>query len=240
MYQKGAALRVLERRSGYYNNFEQGCFDMSTIEKSRAGRRVKGFTLMELIIVIAIIGVLLGVLLPTMSAYYWKSRVKTANNMAKMVYNASQTEVQKFISVDRTAGTASGLSGVVLMQYDANNHTIALATTSVAADGTTPVYSWPASGTSIEDALASTDAGLRAAGRIATTVNRTVSEGADNNWAIYVDNYIVKSAVSAETRNTRYVGYFTKGTITNELATGNYVDVFDDLLAEKAGVYDAP
>ena len=42
---------------------------MSTIEKSRAGRRVKGFTLMELIIVIAIIGVLLGVLLPTMKRW---------------------------------------------------------------------------------------------------------------------------------------------------------------------------
>ena len=42
-----------------------------------------------------------------------------------------------------------------------------------------------------------------------------------------------------ELLNTLF-GYFTKGTITNEQATGNYGDVFDDILTEKAGVYDGP
>ncbi|MBQ9696680.1 MAG: type II secretion system protein, partial [Oscillospiraceae bacterium] len=56
-------------------------------------RSVKGFTLTELIVVIAIIGLLLAVLMPTMSGYYWKSRVRSANANAKMVYNAMQTEV---------------------------------------------------------------------------------------------------------------------------------------------------
>lgn len=239
MYQKGAALRVLERRSGYYNNFEQGCFDMSTIEKSRIGRRVKGFTLMELIIVIAIIGVLLGILLPTMSAYYWKSRVKTANNMAKMVYNASQTEVQKLMSADRNPGHDSGMEGLMLIQYDEANDNLAFTVTSTETGGVT-TYTWPASGTSIEDAVNSTDPNTAAVGRLVRNVNRTVSSASDYNWAIYVENYIVKAAVAAESRNTRNVGYFTKGTITNEQATGNYGDVFDAILTEKAGVYNAP
>ena len=211
---------------------------MSRIETSRAGRRVKGFTLMELIIVIAIIGVLLGILLPTMSAYYWKSRVKSANNMAKMVYNASQTEVQKLMSADRAPGNNSGLNGLMLIQYDASNGNLTY-TTSFADNGGVRTYNW-STGMSIADAVASTDAGTQAIGRLAQNVNRTVSSASTYNWAIYVDHYIVKSSVAADARQTRNIGYFTKGAITVELATGNYGDVFDDILTEKAGVYDAP
>lgn len=52
-------------------------------------RLQKGFTLIELIVVIAIIGVLAAILVPTMIGYVRKSKLKTANLNAKLAYNAA-------------------------------------------------------------------------------------------------------------------------------------------------------
>ena len=46
----------------------------------------KGFTLVELVVVIAIIGVLAAILIPTMMNYVKKSRLRTANSNAKLVF----------------------------------------------------------------------------------------------------------------------------------------------------------
>lgn len=51
----------------------------------------KGFTLIELIVVIAIIGVLAAILVPAMLGYVKKSKITTCNTTAKSIYNAFNT-----------------------------------------------------------------------------------------------------------------------------------------------------
>ncbi len=56
------------------------------------GRNKKAFTLIELIVVIAIIGVLVAILVPTMTGFVNDARVATANANARTVYSIAQAE----------------------------------------------------------------------------------------------------------------------------------------------------
>ena len=82
--------------------------------------KVKGFTLIELIVVIAIIGVLAAILVPSMLGYVGQSKISTANTNAKLTFTNTST----YITNCGTAGysvTPSTYSNVNLTDTSKTN-----------------------------------------------------------------------------------------------------------------------
>ncbi|MGN0649614.1 MAG: type IV pilin protein [Oscillospiraceae bacterium] len=83
------------------------------IKKLQALKAKKGFTLVELIVVIAIIGVLAAILVPTMLGYVTSSRVTSANSTAASMKN----NIDSFL-------TTCDTNGYGMLKGSANNSTI--------------------------------------------------------------------------------------------------------------------
>lgn len=218
--------------------------------------RFKGFTLIELIVVVAIIGILLAVFVPTISAYMRRSRLKSANANAKLIFNSIQTICQEMEFSERGDEFTTFYGGV---SSGENKHTSAFTdtdwdnvnddkiTVTPITDGTLIIYSidgvatanaaWdgslasPAHTGELTNTLNGTSGGTSTfRSSFMNRMNRLFANNNETAWVAYVDGFQVRAVLCADEATTRYVGAYPVNT----------TEVFGDVTESALGTeYDS-
>lgn len=176
--------------------------------------RRKGFTLIELIIVISIFGILMAIVIPSWGYFIRRSRERTANSKAKVVFNAAQTEFTRIAQRERQA-----LDAVARGNSDEG---VEAQSRIYVGTGSFYFY-WDGSNgfqvTSAGDHDSITQ-NAHENTHIANAINNIC--GTEGVYKIFVNNYNVQSVVYSERANGSYKGTYprTMGSeqISNESA----------------------
>ncbi|MBQ8920627.1 MAG: prepilin-type N-terminal cleavage/methylation domain-containing protein [Oscillospiraceae bacterium] len=155
----------------------------------------QGFTLLEMIVVVAIIGILLLVAVPAVTGYYTNSRLNSANSDAKVVFNSLQTIMQEYEFAERSADESffygSSKTGTLLLMGDQGlikKAYVGSATSNFASDAEIGAGSNPASAT------------------IGGRLIRLYPDYKTTAWCAYIENYRVYGVVAASASDSHYIG----------------------------------
>lgn len=200
----------------------------------------KGFTLMELIIVIAIMGILMAIIIPSWGYFIRRARERSANAKAKVVFNAAQTEVTRMCAKERPLNNIvhNSSSDSVLVEktkkeiymgdYDLKDRD------KEDQSSNRKYYDfyfyWDGeNGCRVDDkgvkkAVTSDDT------RFARGINSIT--GGDGTYKIYVRNYTVMSVVYSDYENGNYKGTYPVG--MDELSDSDRSSVRNDSVLKVA------
>lgn len=196
-------------------------------EKKKVAR-AKGFTLIELIVVIGIIGVLLTVAIPTIGSYMRRSRLKSSNANAKLIFNSIQTICQEleFSERDDSSTTFYGsetmldgtgnpvkkngkdvMTGITdgnMIVYSINGVATATVWLDTNHDGTVYTVKDTAFNNALTDTL--NDDSTRSS--FMNRMERLFAGQNETTWVAYIDGFQVMAVICADTNSNRYVGAY--------------------------------
>lgn len=168
----------------------------------------KGFSLVEMIVVLAIIGILLAVLVPTWSYFIMRANVRSQNNYSKVIFNAAQTQAtrEKFLERENL-NIASDTTKTVSERNKAQSELF------VGASDDFYIY-WDgrrghlleSDGATIDDSV-TPDTQAKVDSFVAS-VNKVFSHSQETVYKIYIKNYKVISVCSARSTNTENIGSY--------------------------------
>lgn len=148
-------------------------------------KKLKGFTLTELIVVIAIIGVLSAIIVPSYMSWIAHSKVRKQNNNAKVIFNAAQTIVQEYSFKERTMDDSDKNIGSGTFDFYWDKDTGPSATGSASKVSDTTFIN-----------------------EFARQVNRIYGDQEYTTYRISVDDYMVKSVVASSANTNRHKGSY--------------------------------
>ena len=183
----------------------------------------KGFTLLEMMIVLAIIAVLTAVLVPTITNYLTRSRLNTANANAKVIFNSLQTIMQEYEFNERPANTSlfygspKDTTGVVFLANNKGTFTSVSSTTSAI------------------DQAAAEISNQADANSLTTKMHRLFADYEAVSWRALVQGYTVRVVVAADNNDVDYIGcYPGKSTSERGEIAAKLSDVDEAVLRTKA------
>lgn len=182
---------------------------------SRRPKKLSGFTLLELIIVIAIIAILAAIAVPSTSTMIRHSKINSANTNAEEIYTATQNFVTDAQIKNKKLFNVSTNDGVFPVAAPTDYKIIFYLT----FDGPTITYSSTSTSTAQEDGVIN---GLKkylgegAIGNGSTRGFAAVQVDAQTytvDWVIFSEQDDAKNGVLETVKHDRYKKNFTDGSI---------------------------